>query len=243
MAGIDELAASIATHGLMQPVVVRRLAEGYQLVAGHRRYEAVCSLGWTEIPAVVRDETEEAAYILTLVENLQREDLTADEEAQALGVLIRERGWSVRKVAESINRDHLYVSRRLRVFEDAVLRESVLTEQLPVSTAEVLLRVKDEEHRSTLLREAIGQGWGQMDVRRAVREWGVTPHSAASLQAKAGEGSSEPQPGLAHRMQSLREELCGLTGVRLSSGQRREAATLLDVLRSLVDEQAAPPDR
>jgi hypothetical protein len=78
--GIDDLAASITEHQPLQPVVVRRRGrDGYELIAGHRRLEAVKSIGWTEIPAVVRDETTAKAYILTLVENLQREDLTPKE--------------------------------------------------------------------------------------------------------------------------------------------------------------------
>jgi ParB family transcriptional regulator, chromosome partitioning protein len=184
--GIAELADSLRTHGLLQPVVVRRRGAGYELIAGHRRLEAARVLGWTEIAAVVRDETDDQAYILTLVENLQREDLTADEEAEALGALVRERKWSVRKVAEAIKRDHLYVSRRLRVFEDPVLRQPVLEQRMPVSTAEVLLRVPPEE-RAALVDEALANDWGQMDVRRALRDrraaaprqtpqWGVTPH-------------------------------------------------------------------
>ncbi len=135
--GIHELAASIAEHQLLQPVVVRRRGRsGYELIAGHRRLEAVRSLGWTEIPAVVRDETSAKAYILTLVENLQREDLTPREEAEALEVLMRDRGWTTRQVADSIHRSHTYVGRRLRVFEDAILAGPVLGGQLPVSTAE-----------------------------------------------------------------------------------------------------------
>jgi ParB family chromosome partitioning protein len=188
--GIADLAESLREHGLLQPVVVRRRGAGYELIAGHRRLEAARSLGWSEIAAVVRDETEDQAYILTLVENLQREDLTADEEAEALGVLVRERKWSVRKVAEAIKRDHLYVSRRLRVFEDPVLRQPVLKQRMPVSTTEVLLRVAPDQ-RADLVAEALANDWGQMDVRRALRERraiappstpgrGVTPHSDRS---------------------------------------------------------------
>ena len=165
--GIAELADSLRTHGLLQPVVVRRRGAGYELIAGHRRLEAARLLGWSEIAAVVRDETEDQAYILTLVENLQREDLTADEEAEALGVLVRERKWSVRKVAEAIKRDPMYVSRRLRVFEDPVLRQPVLEQRMPVSTAEILLRVEPEQ-RARLVEEAVANDWGQMDVRRAI---------------------------------------------------------------------------
>jgi ParB family transcriptional regulator, chromosome partitioning protein len=104
---VDELVESLRAYGLLQPIVVRRRGAGYELIAGHRRYEAARRLGWSEIAAVVRDETDEHAYILTLVENLQREDLEPKEEAAALEVLVRERGWSTRQVGEAIKRSPL----------------------------------------------------------------------------------------------------------------------------------------
>ena len=138
--GIAELAASLAEHGLLQPVVVRHIgSNGYELIAGHRRLEAARTLSWTKIAAVVRDESDEQAYILTLVENLQREDLKPREEAAALEILLREHRWTTRQVGEAIKRNHTYVSRRLRVFEDPVLAPLVLERKLPVSTAEELL--------------------------------------------------------------------------------------------------------
>src|SRR5579859_1556265 len=173
LTGLDELAASIQAHGLMQPVVVRRLAEGYQLVAGHRRLEAARLLGWSEIAAVVRDETEDQAYILTLVENLQREDLTPKEEAAALEVLVRERGWTTRQVGEAIKRSHVYVSRRLRVFEDDVLAPMVLARGLTVSTAEELLRAPDAEARKELAAQAADRQWTWGEARRAVADLGT----------------------------------------------------------------------
>jgi ParB family chromosome partitioning protein len=89
---IDELASSLKAHGLLQPVLVRRRGSTYELIGGHRRLEAAKLLGWREIPAVVREETDDQAYILTLVENLPREDLSPKEEAAALEVLVREPG-------------------------------------------------------------------------------------------------------------------------------------------------------
>src|ERR671939_1345712 len=121
-------------------VVVRRVNGTYELIAGHRRLAAAQQLGWAYISAVVRDETDDQAYLLTLTENLQRDDLSPKEEAAALEVLVRERGWTTRQVGEAIKRDHTYVSRRLRVFEDPVLAPLVLQRKLPVSTAEELLR-------------------------------------------------------------------------------------------------------
>ena len=168
MGDLAELADSLREHGLLQPVVVRQRAEGYELIAGHRRYSAAKVLGWTEIAAVVRDETDEQAYILTLVENLQREDLSPREEAAALEVLIRERGWTTRRVGQEIKRSHMYVSRRLRVFDDPVLGPLVLSQGLPVSTAEELLRVADLKQRQTLARQAVDEHWERRQVRAAL---------------------------------------------------------------------------
>jgi ParB-like chromosome segregation protein Spo0J len=117
MDGIDELADSLRAHRLLQAMVVRRDGTGYELIAGHRRLEAAKQLQWAEIAAVVRDETDDQAYILMLVENLQREDLTPKEGAAALETLIHARGWSTRQVGEALERSPMYVSRRLRVFE------------------------------------------------------------------------------------------------------------------------------
>jgi len=100
---------------------------GYEMIAGHRRLEAARRLGWTEIAAVLRDESDDQAYILTLVENLQREDLQPKEEAAALEVLVRDRAAGpTRQVGEAIKRSHIYVSRRLRVFDDPALAPLVL---------------------------------------------------------------------------------------------------------------------
>jgi ParB/RepB/Spo0J family partition protein len=170
--GIAELAASIAEHGLLQAVVVRRVEpDGYELIAGHRRLEAAKTLGWTEIAAAVRNETEEQAYILTLVENLQREDLTPREEAAALEVLVRERGWTTRQVGEAIKRSAMYVSRRLRVFDDEeVLKPLVLRDEKPlsVSTAEELLREPDIATRRELAQRAAREEWTPSVARREV---------------------------------------------------------------------------
>lgn len=179
--GIAELADSLRAHGLLQPVVVRRRDAGYELIAGHRRLEAAQLLGWTEIAAVVRDETDDQAYILTLVENLQREDLTPKEEAAALEVLVRERGWTTRQVGEAVKRSHAYVSRRLRVFEDPVLAPLVLERKLLVSTAEELLQAPDPQIRQNLATQAAEHDWTSIQARKAVAEIGTDRTKVAEL--------------------------------------------------------------
>jgi ParB family transcriptional regulator, chromosome partitioning protein len=224
--GLDELAASIAEHQLLQPVVVRRRGrDGYELIAGHRRLEAVKSLGWTEIPAVVRDETPAKAYILTLVENLQREDLTPKEEAAGLEVLMREHHWSTRQVADSIHRSHTYVGRRLRVFEDDILAGPVLDGQLAVSTAEELLRAEPDA-RAELVERAIAEAWDQGDARRAVRGWKVTFQ----------DDSFEQQ--LKRHLKTLRKDVVRLDPERVAPSTLAEVENLLWALQQFVKKSS-----
>ncbi len=237
MGDVDELADSLRSHGLMQPIVIRRRGRGYELIAGHRRYEAARRLGWTEIAAAVRDETDEQAYILTLVENLQREDLQPKEEAAALEVLVRERGWSTRQVGEAIKRSPMYVSRRLRVFEDEDLAPLVLRSGLAVSTAEELLRAPDRDARKRLAGEAAAANWTPADARRAVAD----ARCNDSLQR------NEPTRPLASQIRALREELATLAPGALSTPARRELLRLIKVGRAIFSsaepELTRPPGR
>lgn len=165
---IAELAASMRQYGLLQPVVVRRSGEAFQVIAGHRRVAAARELGWSTIPALVREVDLDDAYLLTLIENLQRSDLTPREEAGGLEVLIRERGWTTRQVAEAVKRSPAFVSKRLRVFEDPLLAPLVLTNDLSVSLAEELLPLPKAQ-KSTLAREAVERGWDTARLRDAIR--------------------------------------------------------------------------
>jgi ParB family chromosome partitioning protein len=165
---IDELAASIREYGLLQPVVVRKKGKKYELIAGHRRFAALRSIDWSEVPAVVREDSVERAYLLTLIENLQRDDLTVREEADALAQLVRTRKWSTRQVADAIKRSQAYVSKRLRVFDDPLLRPALVENRLSVSAAEELLAL-DAERRQAVLEEALAGNWDQAAVRAAVR--------------------------------------------------------------------------
>src|SRR5712692_3923411 len=156
---IGELAASLQQHGLLQPIVVRKLRSGaFALVAGGRRLEAARALGWTTVAATVLGDTAASGRILELVENLQRQDLTPHDEAAAFEELMLERGWSNLELAQAIKRSPAYVSKRLRVFGDPDLRAAVLERGVAVSTAEELLGLS-LDLRATLLHQAIAEGW------------------------------------------------------------------------------------
>src|SRR4051794_11469012 len=186
---IDELSDSIRAYGLLQPIVLRPLDDGFEIVAGHRRMAAVEILGWSEIPAVVRHADEGDAFLLTLVENLQRSDLSAREESRALETLVRERSWSTRQVAEAIKRSPAYVSKRLRVFEDNVLAPLVLQNRLTISAAEELLTVSPER-RKQLAQRAADERWDHARVRASVksRRAAERPESRRSVVVRYARG-------------------------------------------------------
>jgi ParB family transcriptional regulator, chromosome partitioning protein len=210
---IDELANSIRACGLLQPVVVRPVGQRYELVAGHRWFAAVRRLGWTYVPALVRSAEQDAAYVLGIIENLQRGALTPQDQARALEVLVRERGWTTRQVAGAINRSPAYVSKRLRVFEDPVLAPLVIANRLSVTAAEELLRLEPTAKQDLAQRAADGE-WERAQVRAAAR---TVPDVRQQ---------ERPRPGLQRRARELRRLLRGVLPRDLSPAQRRELRLL-----------------
>jgi ParB family transcriptional regulator, chromosome partitioning protein len=114
---LQELADSIRAQGLVQPVVLRPVDGGYELIAGERRWRAAQLAGMHEIPAVIRDIPDQAAAAMSLIENIQREDLNAMEEANALQRLINEFGLTHQQTADSVGRSRAAVSNLLRLLE------------------------------------------------------------------------------------------------------------------------------
>ena len=123
-AALQELAASIREHGVLEPVLVRPVDERYQIVVGERRYQASRLAGQTDIPALIRpmDDTE-AAFVST-VENLQREDLDIEDEARRFAYLLELTGMSQRKLAEKLGINHIYLSRRVKLLKRPDLLEA-----------------------------------------------------------------------------------------------------------------------
>jgi ParB/RepB/Spo0J family partition protein len=166
---VAALAESMHDYGLQQPIAVRANGKRYMLTSGLRRLHAARTLGWTTILAFVRTVTADDAYLLDLIENLQRENLSADEEADAFGELIRTRGWTLHQVASGVKRSVAYISKRVRIFEDPELREAVVNRGLAVSTAEELLAA-DPALRPSLVERAVVERWDQARSRKAMHD-------------------------------------------------------------------------
>ncbi len=167
---IDELAASIRTQGILQPLLVRHNGDGYELVAGERRWRAALRAGLKQIPAVVRSVTDHQALELALVENLQREDLNPIEEARALRRLQEDFGFTQEEISDKVGRSRPAVANSIRLL---LLPQEVQNEisagKLSAGQARALLALERESLILAAVREVITNGLSTRDTERLVR--------------------------------------------------------------------------
>jgi ParB family chromosome partitioning protein len=139
-AALEELAASIRAHGVVEPILVRRQGQRYRIVAGERRWRAAQRAGLKEIPALVREASDAEAFELALVENIQRADLNAIEEAEAYQALIGEHGLTQEQAAERVGKERSTVANALRLLKlPEEVRDAVREARLEMGHARALL--------------------------------------------------------------------------------------------------------
>ena len=178
--GLAELAASIRSCGILQPLTVRRAGDGYELVAGERRLRAARIAGLREVPCLVAQVGEEDSALLALMENLQRRDLDCWEEAQAIARLISRYGLSQEEAARRLGRAQPTVANKLRLLRlpeavRALLRENGLTER----HARALLRLQDPEVQrraaGDMVRRGMNVAQAEAYVEKLLQSDQVTP--------------------------------------------------------------------
>jgi ParB family chromosome partitioning protein len=154
-APLDELAASIREHGILQPVLVRPVGESqYQLIAGERRWRAAKLAGLAQVPALVEEIDDDTALEIAIIENLQREDLSPLEEAAMYDRMIRDHGYSIRKLAGKLGKDKGYLENRLRLADaPEEVRELVSLRKDTISHAYELMKVADPKKRRKLTEQ------------------------------------------------------------------------------------------
>ncbi len=204
------LASSLRLQGVLQPVVVRpRPSGGYELIAGERRWRAAREAGLATLPAVVRETDDRETLLLSLVENVAREDLSPVEEARAYAALVDEFELSLGDVAERVGRSKAGVSNRLRLLE---LPEEVLwmlaRGELTEGHARAALAVPDDAARLRLARRAARDGLTVRATERAAQENGARRRPRATT----------VDPALAERARAAAERLTGLPA-RVSAGK------------------------
>ena len=196
-AELADLESSIRSNGLLQPVTVRIAAHGYELIAGERRLRAVQRVGWAEIPAIVRGESDvddKTALTLALVENLQRADLNPIEEAEGYQQLIAQFSLTQQEVADVVGKDRSTVANILRLLAlPTGVRRMVREGQLTLGHARSLLALGDDHRILALAKVVVADGLSVRDVERRVRESGTVRTRASLAAGRAPETKRPPE--------------------------------------------------
>ena len=193
-AGLEGLAISIENHGVLQPIVVRQVDGGYEIVAGERRYRATRLAGKTSIPATVVDAKGMRSLELALIENIQRENLTPLDEATAYHSLITSSGMTHQELAEQVGKSRTTITNSLRLLElPEDVRDLLAAGDLSAGQARALLGAPDEETMATLASQAVSAGWSVREVEEQVR--GDRPVAARKPKgSKKGKKAAEDEP-------------------------------------------------
>ena len=214
---LAELQASIKSAGLLQPITVRPAgSDRFELIAGERRLRAATALGWSKIPAVVKDIDDRTALTLALVENLQRADLNPLEEAEGYQRLVDEFGMTQQQVADMVGKDRSTVANILRILAlPASVRRMVAESQLTLGHARALLSFPDERSMAAAARDVIAHGLTVRDVERMARDGAKRPRTPAS--------SVDARPAEVRRIEAeLRKRLQTDVHITLSGKQKGE---------------------
>ena len=167
---IEELASSIRNQGIIQPLVVRPNGEQFELIAGERRWRAAIKAGLSRVPVVVRNATDHEALQLALVENLQREDLNAIEEANGYRRLQEEFHWSQEEMAAKVGKSRPAIANAMRLLAlPAVVQQEVVLGNIPAGQARALLGLHTEPLIVSACREVIGKGLSTRETEKMVR--------------------------------------------------------------------------
>jgi len=204
---IDELAESIRKHGLLQPIIAEPAGEGdYVIIAGERRFRAASKAGLVEVPVIVRTVSSEKRLQLSLIENIQREDLNPMEEARAYHSLMELAGSTQEQVAEAVGKNRSTVANALRLLrlpED--MQEAVRGGSISAGHARSLLALADTAAREALFRRIVAEGLSVRQAELAVQELTVAHPGKKSAKSRARDKAADRGDDLEPDLKALQE--------------------------------------
>lgn len=235
---IEELAKSIETHGIIQPIMVRSFGGGYEIIAGERRWRAARKASLKQVPCIIRELSEEQNMLVAIIENMQREDLNPMEEADALNQMITNFGLTQEEVSKSVGKSRPYITNALRLLKlPSGIQEMVVQGVLTSGHARAIAGVKEEKRQLQLANKIVHEGLSVRETEAlANKENGSADKKPARTKARAKN----------REITDMEEELKTALGtkVAISHGTRRgkieiefysreELERLLEMLLSL----------
>lgn len=207
----DHLVKSIKEKGILQPILVREKDEGlYECIAGERRLKAAKKAGLKEIPVIVKNFSDEEAFLVTLIENLQRKNLNPIEEAFGYKNLIEKFGYTQEQIAEKVGKDRSTITNLLRLLKlPAIIQQDIMEERLTVGHAKALLSLDSEEKQISLRNLILQKGLSVRETEKL-----ITRLQKESIH----ERKKEPDPDLVF----LSQELSKLVGAKVEVKMRKK---------------------
>ena len=204
---LEELADSIKRHGIVQPIIVRQNGSTYEIIAGERRWRAARLAGLTEVPVIIGNYSKQEAAEIALIENIQRQNLNAIEEAVAYQKLINEYSLKQEEVAERVSKNRSTITNSLRLLKlDDRVKQMVIDEQISAGHARALLSVKDNEKQVKLAYEIMSKEMSVRDAEQLVKQ----PEKKAKKPAE-----KTPEPDFLE-YEKLEEELGSVLGTKVN---------------------------
>lgn len=177
---LSELASSIIEHGIIQPIVVRKNKDVYEIVAGERRWRAARKAGLKSIPCLVREFTDEQNMLVAIIENMQREDLNPVEEAEGINQMVKKYGLTQEEVSKSLGKSRPYITNSLRLLRLPSSVQEYLTEGvLTTGHVRTLITINDEDI--------------QLEICKKIKEEGLSVRETEKLVARITENSDKPR--------------------------------------------------
>ena len=168
---LNELADSIKEHGVFQPIIVKKSIKGYEIVAGERRYRASKKLGLEKIPAIIKDFTDDEMMQISLLENLQRENLTSIEEAKAYKAIIDASNLTQEELAKKVGKSRSYITNILGLLTLPVsIQNDILENKISMGHARVLSKIEDEDKIKELANKVISEGLSVRELEELTKD-------------------------------------------------------------------------
>ena len=230
---LEELAESIKMFGLLQPILVQKRDDHYEIIAGERRWRAALKAGLKEIPVIIRDYTEKEILELSLIENLQRENLNPIEEAQAYKRLMDEFGMGQADVAQRVSKSRSAVANSLRLLKlEENVQKMVIDGQLSMGHARALLPLEIPEEQLSVAQEIVEKQLSVRETEKKVKEILNTGNTSETTRTKTGEQEEDPSIAIIYKQIEERLQQNLHTKVSIQRKRNGHGKLLIDFYNS-----------